>query len=217
MNFLGVVRPARQIGRYCLFKNIDQIIAKISDLRAAVTKRTATTKVNVHILAGISGVTGSGIFIDMCYIIRDLLGRDATLFGYFFMPDVNLNKKEIVGDPLLSEGFKNNGYAALKELDYTMSLNESGDSFSQYYGGERLYSIEKTSVPPVDLCHLISSTDRNGAPINNGYMYSMNVVGEYILSHLVQVQGNPGAGMHALKAHLDPKPHLIGMIQKNMV
>ena len=214
LNFLGVVRPARQIGRYCLFKNIDQIIAKISDLRAAVTKRTATTKVNVHILAGISGVTGSGIFIDMCYIIRDLLGRDATLFGYFFMPDVNLNKKEIVGDPLLSEGFKNNGYAALKELDYTMSLNESGDSFSQYYGGERLYSIEKTSVPPVDLCHLISSTDRNGAPINNGYMYSMNVVGEYILSHLVQVQGNPGAGMHALKAHLDPKPHLIGMIQK---
>ena len=216
LNLLGVpgAGTVRQVGRYCLFKNIDQIIAKISDLRAAVTKRTSNNKVNVHILAGISGGTGSGIFIDMCYIIRDLLGRDATLFGYFFMPDVNLNKAEIAGDPLIMNRIKSNGYAALKELDYTMSLNESGDSFSQYYGGVRLYSIEKTSEPPVDLCHLISSTDKNGVHISNGYMYSMNVVGEYILSYLAQVQGNHGAGMHALEHHLVPKPHLIDMIEK---
>ena len=213
---LGVVSPARQIGRYCLFKNIDQIIAKISDLRAAVTKRTATTKVNVHILAGISGDTGGGIFIDMCYIIRDLLGRDATLFGYFFMPDVNLNKAEIAGNRLIMNRIKNNGYAALKELDYTMSLNESGDSFSQYYGGVRLYSIEKTSEPPVDLCHLISSTDKEGNPITNGYAYSMNVVGEYILSYLAQVQvyTTNGIQVQTLAGHRANVKALVDAINK---
>ena len=213
---LGVVSPARQIGRYCLFKNIDQIIAKISDLRAAVTKRTATTKVNVHILAGISGDTGGGIFIDMCYIIRDLLGRDATLFGYFFMPDVNLNKAEIAGNRLIMNRIKNNGYAALKELDYTMSLNESGDNFSQYYGGVRLYSIEKTSEPPVDLCHLISSTDKEGNPITNGYAYSMNVVGEYILSYLAQVQvyTTNGIQVQTLAGHRANVKALVDAINK---
>ena len=194
LNGAGTIR---QVGRYCLFKNIDKIIAKISDLRAAVTKRTSNNKVNVHILAGISGGTGSGIFIDMCYIIRDLLGGDATLFGYFFMPDVNLNKAGIAGNPLIMNRIKSNGYAALKELDYTMSLTESGDSFSQYYGGVRLYSIEKTSEPPVDLCHLISSTDKEGNPITNGYAYSMNVVGEYILSYLAQVQVYTTNGIQA--------------------
>ena len=193
----------RQVGRYSVFKNIDEITSKIKNLKTAVTIGTGIPKVNVHILAGISGGTGSGTFIDMCYIIRDLMGDDSVLFGYFFMPDVNLNKKGVAGNSLLMNRIRNNGYAALKELDYTMNLGNEGKSFSQYYGGTGLYSIVKTDKPLVDLCHLISSTDRNGTPINNGYMYSMNVVGEYILSYLAQVQVNTGNTTQAPPQTLD--------------
>ena len=171
----------RQIGRYCVFKNIDQIIARVKSLKTDVTAGAVNSKVNVHIITGITGTTGGGTFIDMCYIVRDLMGENAILFGYFFMPDVNLNKQGIVGKPLTANRIKNNGYAALKELDYTMNLSKSGDSFSQYYGGASKYSVKETSAPLVDLCCLISST---GAPIPDGYMYSMEAVGEFILYHL---------------------------------
>ncbi len=174
----------RQVGRYCLFKNINKITDRIRELKTDVTADAVDSKVNVHIITGITGATGGGTFIDMCYIIRDLLGVDATLFGYFFMPDVNLYKKEIVGKELLGNRIKNNGYAALKELDYTMNLSKSGDSFSQYYGGPQKYLLKETAEPLVNLCYLISATDKIGNPITNGYDYSMEAVGEFILYHL---------------------------------
>ena len=207
----------RQVGRYCLFKNMDKISAKILELKRIVTTDSKVSKVNVHILAGISGGTGSGTFIDMCYIVRDLIGESATLFGYFFMPDVNLNKKEIVGDHLLSNRIKNNGYAALKELDYTMNLGCEGKTFAQYYGGEQTYLLKETAEPLVDLCHLISATDKTGNPITNGYAYSMNVVGEYILSYLAEVEsgeGDKADQIQTLEGHLSNVNRLVGEIKK---
>ena len=208
----------RQVGRYSVFKNIDIIKATLVSLKNSVTIGTGIPKVNVHILAGISGGTGSGTFIDMCYIIRDLMGEASALFGYFFMPDVNLNKDGIAGNPLIMSRIRNNGYAALKELDYTMNLKNEGKSFSQYYGGQALYSVAETNKPLVDLCHLISSTDRNGVAIPNGYMYSMNVVGEYILSYLAQVQVNTGNSTQAppqtLDGHLANVQALVDEISK---
>ena len=208
----------RQIGRYCVFKNIDDITNKIRSVMTNVIMNTGTTKVNVHIIAGISGGTGSGTFIDICYIIRELMDGNAKLFGYFFMPDVNLNKQGIANTPLITNRIKNNGYAALKELDYTMNLEHEGKTFSQFYGGANMYSVKKTSEHLVDLCHLISSTDKKGAHISNGYMYSMNVVGEYILSYLSHVQVNTNNGTkvapQTLEGHLANVQALVGAIKK---
>ena len=203
----------RQAGRYCLFKNIDNITEIIRVLKTDVTAGAGDSKVNVHIIAGISGGTGGGTFIDMCYIIRELLGSDATLFGYFFMPDVNLNKWGIGGQPLIANRIKNNGYAALKELDYTMNLSKSGDSFSQYYGGSQNYLLKETTESPVDLCHLISSTDKKGCMVTNGYMYSLNTVGEYILSYLAEASGYVGTTLTSA-AHLAKVNALTRTIKK---
>lgn len=206
----------RQVGRYCVFKNIDKIVSKINKLKTTVTVNSGVAAINVHIIAGISGGTGSGTFIDMCYILRDLLGVGATLFGYFFMPDVNLYKPGI--PDAIAIRIRDNGYAALKELDYTMNLGNEGKSFSQYYGGSNKYSIGETAAPLVDLCHLISATERNGVPILDGYMYSMNVVGEYILSYLAKVQTAEGDGKEpapqTLKGHLANVQAAVGTLNK---
>ena len=206
----------RQVGRYCLFKNIDQVVSKIENLKKIVTKDTGKSKVNVHIIAGISGGTGSGTFIDMCYILREVLGTGATLFGYFFMPDVNLDKPDI--GETIAKCIKSNGYAALKELDYTMNLGNEGKTFSQYYGGSKLYSIKETSSPLVDLCHLISATEQNGTAITNGYMYSMNIVGEYILSYLAAVETDAvkedEPAVQTLEGHLANVRKLVNSINK---
>ena len=177
----GRVFPARQVGRYCLFKNIDKITDIIRELKTDVTAGAGDSEINVHIITGITGATGGGTFIDMCYIIRDLLGAKATLFGYFFMPDVNLNKPGI--DKNAAGHIKSNGYAALKELDYTMNLGCQGKRFKQYYGGPQKYLLKETAEPLVNLCYLISGTDKKGVLITNGYDYSMEAVGEFILRH----------------------------------
>ena len=206
----------RQVGRYCLFKNIDKIKSEIDKLKEIVTRDSDEHNVNVHIIAGISGGTGSGTFIDMCYIIRDLLGTDATLFGYFFMPDVNLFKTGV--NDKAKTRIRGNGYAALKELDYTMNLGSEGKTFSQYYGGRDMYSVRESSKPLVDLCHLISATESNGNTITNGYTYSMNIVGEYILSYLAKVEDNVADGAKTealtLAAHLANVNNLMGAIKK---
>ena len=204
----------RQVGRYSVFKNIDRITNKLKSLKKDVTMNTGKSNVNIHILAGISGGTGSGTFIDMCYIVRDLMGVGATLFGYFFMPDVNLNKPGI--PDAITVRIKDNGYAALKELDYTMNLGNEGKAFSQYYGGNGQYVLQETSKPLVDLCHLVSATEENGTPIDDGYMYSMNVVGEYILSYLAQVQTGASTTPppQTLAGHLSNVQAAVGTINK---
>ena len=178
----------RQVGRYCLFRNIDQVTDRIRKLKEDVTVSTEDSEVNVHIIAGIYGGTGGGTFIDMCYILRDLLGPDAILLGYLFMPDIALSKAGIADNNLIANRIKSNSYAMLKELEYTMNLDEAGDSFSQCYGGVKQYCIGETSRPPLSLCHLISATDEKGKPLKNGYMYGLNNVAEYIVSYLAQVQ-----------------------------
>ncbi len=178
----------RQVGRYCLFKNIDQVTDRIRKLKKDVTVSTDDSEVNVHIIAGISGGTGGGTFIDMCYILRDLLGPDAILLGYLFMPDIALSKAGIADNNLIANRIKSNSYAMLKELEYTMNLDEAGDSFSQCYGGVKQYCIGETSRPPLSLCHLISATDEKGESLKNGYTYGLNNVAEYIVSYLAQVQ-----------------------------
>lgn len=88
--------------------------------------------VHVVILAGISGGTGSGSFIDISYMVRILLaemGREDPNFkgysyGVFYTPDVQQSNPQIGGDRDKWASVKRNGYASFKELDYFMNLGK---------------------------------------------------------------------------------------------
>ena len=121
----------RQIGRIMLCgtqKYLDlrtAISDKISVLRGVDTDVTHPT--HVVLVAGISGGTGSGTFIDVAYMIRDILAYydnlmiPTKLWGCFYTPDVQKTVPAIAGDPVKWNHMQSNGYAALKELDYFMS------------------------------------------------------------------------------------------------
>jgi hypothetical protein len=151
----------RQIGRLLLFENIintrDRIKQKISELIAG-----GINKVNVFVVTGIAGGTGSGIFIDIAYLARnameDLAIPGRNVFGYIVLPDVNLLKGGDAGS------FKRNGFAAFKEMDYWMSPGEAehNDQFVQNYGG---LSVRSIASPAFDFCHLLSAQDMNGLPL----------------------------------------------------
>lgn len=178
----------RQVGKYLLSKQASQLKSKIQTLiRDAIIGMDANNSINIYIMTGIGGGTGSGCFIDVCYLVRQALedlGRkgSASVLGFFFLPDVNLADENFPKSPVYQNLIKSNGYAALKELDYLMGIPENGDVYEQQYS--ETFRIRQETTP-VDLCHLISSTDINGKIIENGYDYAMNVVSEYILNYVV--------------------------------
>ena len=175
----------RQIGRYFLIEKSAALMEKLVEIfTAAVSNSRFITGscrgVNIHIMTGLGGGTGSGIILDVCYIVREAVRRCAALnnmnvniCGYFFMPDVNLSN---VTQDSIRNYIMYNSYAAMKELDYCMSFPENGDKWDQQYDGFRI----ETAQPPVDLAHLVSSQSVSGTVNKNGYECAMRVVSDYI-------------------------------------
>lgn len=174
-----------QIGRLLLLQNCTRFVAKLTAMiTEAKRELRAGAEINIHIFSGMGGGTGSGTFLDVCYLVQHVLGNlglqgVAQTCGYFFMPDVNLDR---VADPKIQECIKSNGFARMKELDYCMNFDINGGEWNQIYDG---FSI-KTQNPPVDLAYLITATNENGAIRANAYDYAMHVVVDYVMDFMTK-------------------------------
>ncbi|MEK8129924.1 tubulin-like doman-containing protein [Paenibacillus filicis] len=184
----------RQAGRLLLFTKIIQVVQtierKIKSLMIGTNK-----KLMVFVLTGLSGGTGSGCFLDISYIVRGILERDygsagvdkVSILGYLFTPDVNLANKSLTEHS--REYIKKNGYAALKELDYWMNVDERGERFRQQYAN--ILNVQ-SPMPPFNLAHLISATNLEGKLLENAYDYCMNVTAENITNFMASEQKASG-------------------------
>lgn len=173
------------------------LINKSNLLRLHLTRRIKDLingfpgRLNVHIFSGLAGGTGSGSFIDVCYILQyvlESLGKsDALIHGHFFLPDMNLSQiaARKMDTPSLRERLEGNGYAALKELDYLINLEKYHDRFVQNYG----QFMVNTNRAPVDICNLISATMDDGSIMENGYDYALNTVVDYVICNLTKDDG----------------------------
>ena len=201
----------RQIGRLLIVEKSVDFVHKLEQyISAAKEGLPEGSDVSVHIFAGLGGGTGSGTFLDVCYLVQEALAHmgeagHAQTFGYFFLPDVNLSKPEIMGKPQIASFIKVNGFAAMKELDYCMNFENNNDSWNQQYA---TFKIGPTKNPPVKLAHLISATTVNGAVTQNGYVYAMNVVSNYIMQFVVKSNG------FNMKSHLANFERAVGQVSK---
>ena len=185
----------RQVGRFMMMSKSDDFMQKLRNTINEGKVGLTSPEVAVHIFAGLGGGTGSGTFLDVCYMVREVLKDEANAYisGYFFLPDVNVAhvKSQIVKDFIPV-----NGYAAMQELDYCMNLENNKGSFKQVYKGRK--EIE-WKLPPVDFCHLISAVDNSGNVRKDAYSYAMKVASEYVLEFLVKVDPNG----FSMKSHID--------------
>lgn len=178
----------RQIGRY-------QLIHKVSEVYQCIKRQIIEAigagfenaeKLIVHIVTGLSGGTGSGIFTDVCYITKKILAElgihEAKVWGYAFLPDMI---EGMVYNEAQRIKLNINAYAALKELDYLMNLENTGGVFKQEYG----YFFIETFKPPVDRCYLISALDNEGAALRpNPLEYGMNVTADHIMAACMETE-----------------------------
>lgn len=213
----------RQVGRYLLNERSTELKNRITTLiNNAIVGLSGigggAPDINIHVFAGISGGTGSGCFIDVCYIIREILRErgwvdQTNVLGFFFLPDVTLSSPKFPAGESHRSYIKVNGYAALMELDYLMGIESSGDRFVNRYR-----SFEVTSrVRPVDLCHLISTTDVTGTVMPDGFNYVMNVTAEYVLDYMTKldVEGTKNVNDLTLRGHISNLSTLVSGMEKS--
>ncbi|MCL1863813.1 MAG: hypothetical protein FWF78_09635 [Defluviitaleaceae bacterium] len=180
----------RQAGRLLLTINSNRVISLLTEkINRLTVNRKSNDLLYVFILAGCAGGTGSGVFIDVPYIVRKIAeqkGFETENIGMVFLPDVTLSDSMIDGSAALN--IKANGFAALKELDYLMNIERNGDIFEQTFADLEI----KSNEPPYDLCHLVSAKDEHGKLVPSAKNYCMNVAAETIINFIASEEVTDG-------------------------
>lgn len=172
----------RQAGRLLLHLNaieiIDVLKAKLDKIRQSVV--LSKNPINVVIFTGIGGGTGSGIFVDIAYMVRECIKEfsgQAFITGIILMPDILSGDPNV--DKITKENIKRNGFAALKELDHLMNLSETQDTYSQRFPGG--FVIDSTNEAIFDRCVLVSSMAEGRLLLPNAKEHAYNIAAEMLI------------------------------------
>lgn len=137
----------RQIGRAMLTNDVcyDSVRSKLNSvILDAISQKTTGGNVDVIVIAGISGGTGSGTIIDLTYMIHDIFRAagctDYQLAGYIYTPDAQFKVPSIAANSTIQQNLKKNGYAALKEIDYFMNIEETNSVYKLALGSNEIVS-----------------------------------------------------------------------------
>lgn len=144
----------RPVGRLAFFHNYRKIKAAIESAERRTRGHEAFMirnnwsvdhKLNIFVVGSLCGGTGSGIFLDVAYCLRQMYGNNgAQIAGYFII------SPELYGN---APDKSANTYAALKELNYYATM---GTTFNAEYDLQYLESIEETR-PPFEYIYLVSN------------------------------------------------------------
>jgi hypothetical protein len=172
----------RALGRLALFAYYDKIKRRITDkldeVRKIENKNLMQKKghlvsernsVEVYVVTSLAGGTGSGMFIDIAFITRNI-ARSSSITGVFVL-------SKVFAKLAATDFVKTNTYAALKEIEYLSRLTEN----------ERLevnYGINKIEVhqPPYDMIYLTDSINEADTVIDKKTLYSQIADGIYLLA-----------------------------------
>ena len=188
----------RQIGRLLMMDKsaafMSRVEQEVNEAKAGLVNPT----VNVHIFTGLSGGTGSGCFLDVCYMVQHIADKlgGATVFGYFFMPEVKLSVMPMPFSRYRDYIFRN-AYAAMQELDYCMQLPGNNGAFTQKYQNGQEISWDR---PPVDVCFLLGAEEASETIPRDTYTRTMDVTAQYMINWLSY--GSRGINWLAARAQL---------------
>ena len=167
----------RQNGRLALFSHLNELEHRIDRLHSslndpnlselmehAASEFGANTdfalseaRTEIYVFGSLAGGTGSGTFIDIGLLLRDIVG-EPLIHGFFITSWVYRNKTFAFRTP-------GNAYAALAELDNLQSIMFDTPNFVPYTVsyGERKLAVRQA---PYDLFHVIDGRNSYGESID---------------------------------------------------
>ncbi|HEX2062691.1 MAG TPA: tubulin-like doman-containing protein, partial [Thermoanaerobaculia bacterium] len=157
----SIIAGAGQVrarGRLALFAKASEVYSRIrravDDVRNIRNQKqmyadqfqvSTRAGVEVHIVGSLAGGTGSGTFLDVAFMARDIIGGDeqSNFTGVLLLPGIFTR---YAGVALV----KPNAYGALKEIEYLSTMK---GSFQINYGMRRV----DVTRPPFDVVYLVDS------------------------------------------------------------
>ncbi|MDR1538036.1 MAG: tubulin-like doman-containing protein [Clostridiales bacterium] len=172
----------RAAGRTLLFNSAGKIKAKFSQEFTRIRKGDDKSHVEVFILAGIGGGTGSGTLLDVGYIFRgvakELVGAAYmgahSIHAFIIMPDINSSQQLPANT---KKYLAPNAFAALKEIDYWMNISSRGDAYSQQYAAGFTVSVD---CAPFDYVWPITAINADNLAIADTLRQALTIVAETI-------------------------------------
>jgi hypothetical protein len=125
--------------------------------------------VKIFIVCSLAGGTGSGMYLDIAYIVRDILSRMGLVS---FITGVLLTDAKPFDRFLQEQGLlrrmRANIYAALCELDWFMGGYEAQEGHRSSSNSGPLYSMEylnstpiRSNAKPFDVCYLVNTMNEH--------------------------------------------------------
>lgn len=180
----------RQVGRLALLANIDKVLPAINDAITSITSADSRRSTMAYLKsAGYSGVeirekplriftvgsliggTGSGMFIDLGYILREdtvrvmMAGQRPISTGIFAVP--------LAGRTRSGVDTRASSYAALRELNH---FSDNSTTYDMEYPDGRHFSSHE---PPYDFTFLVST--QSGRSTLDGPRALVSMIGRRIV------------------------------------
>ncbi|WP_016948979.1 tubulin-like doman-containing protein [Anabaena sp. PCC 7108] len=144
----------RPVGRLAFFHNYQKIQVAIETAEKKTRGHESLllqsgleikAGLNIFVVGSLCGGTGSGMFLDVAYSLRNIYGEQgACIFGYLVIsPELYGNTTSMIS----------NTYAALKELNYYSS---PGTKFEACYDTQNLVSVQEQRSP-FEYTYLVSN------------------------------------------------------------
>ena len=159
-NGAGAIRPVGRLAFFHNYKKIHTAIETAENLTIGHAQKLLPQNIvvesglNIILVGSLCGGTGSGMFLDTAYSLREMYGYEVSneITGYFTItPELYGNTPTV----------KANTYAALKELNYYAS---QGTKFEAKYDPVNLSSVDE-SRPPFDFVYLVGNRTNTGHKI----------------------------------------------------
>jgi len=157
----GAIRPYGRLAFFVHQRNIrTNITNTLKSIRSPENISIMAEKHNIncgnsvsaYIVCSIAGGTGSSMFLDMAFTLKDITkaeGMSIEIIGFLVMPGLYGKDSHAA-----------NGYAALKELEHHSRIN----NFDVQY--ENNTNRKTIPVPPFDYCYLIHSENEGNVPVD---------------------------------------------------
>ena len=153
-------KQVRPLGLLALLWRFDQVERRISDAiwelagKDMLSRRAGTTQgINVFICNSLVGGTGSGMFLDVAYLVQALFAELGSMGDFCYVTGVGVLPQAFRG--IEGPNIVPNTVAALKELGHCMQRG----GFSCQYPTGRLLSAPQA---PFNLYYLIDGVDEQG-------------------------------------------------------
>ena len=162
----------RQIGRLMFSNAYEDMRIILFEKLEEIRNRSTTGKLDVIIVTGIGGGTGSGILADVAYNIRAYAKsrkwQNFRIGGCLLTPDV-LYANPVFRDNWQKRGILDaNGYATLLELEQLMTLTDKGNTYTFESGTHKL-SIKENIF---DSCMLVSGKEDQSGYLPESVIYT---------------------------------------------